>query len=180
MAGVSIRYARAFVDVLFDRQLDAARVMSEVNESMEMLHSNDSLRKVLETPSIPAEQKRSLLDSIAQRAGWSKETHNFLAVVIDHRRVALLPEIARQLQVEVNRRLGITEAEVTVSRALSADERRELEARIAQTTESGKVLAHYRTDPAILGGVVVRIGSTIYDGSVKGQLKKIRESLSGS
>jgi F-type H+-transporting ATPase subunit delta len=145
-----------------------------------MLHSNEALRKDWENPTIPAEQKRNLLEAIAKRAGWSTEVHNFVAVVIDHGRVALLPDIAGQLQSELNRRLGITEAEVTVSRQLSPDEQRDLEQNIARTTGGRSVRAHYRTDPAILGGAVVRIGSTIYDGSVKGQLRKIRESLSGS
>jgi F-type H+-transporting ATPase subunit delta len=180
MAVVSIRYARAFADVLLQHQLDAARVMGEVNEVAELLRSNDALRKVWENPAIPADQKRNLLDAIAKRAGWSTETHNFMAVVIDHRRVPLLPDIAQQLQKELNRRLGVTEAEVTVARQLSADEQRDLEQHIARTTSGNSVRAHYRTDPAILGGAIVRIGSTIYDGSVKGQLRKIRESLSSS
>lgn len=180
MAAVSIRYARAFADVLLQRRLDAAGVMGEVNEVAELLRSNDSLRKVWENPSIPPEQKRNLLDAIAKRARWSTETHNFIGVIIDHRRVAMLPDIAQQLQNELNRRLGVTEAEVTVARQLSADEQRDLEQHIASTIGGNSVRAHYRTDPAILGGAIVRIGSTIYDGSVKGQLRKIRESLSSS
>jgi F-type H+-transporting ATPase subunit delta len=178
MAVVSIRYARAFADVLLDHRLDATRAMNDVNEVVELLRSNDALRKVWENPSIPADQKRNLLDAIAKRAGWSTEVHNFVVVIIDHRRVALLPEIARQLQMELNRRLGITEAEVTVARQLSPAEQRDLEQHIARTTGGKSVRAHYHTDPAILGGAVVRIGSTIYDGSVKAQLRKIRETLS--
>lgn len=180
MALVSIRYARAFAEVLLEHGLDATRAMSEVNQVVEVLRSNDALYKIWENPSVPPEQKRNLLDAIAQRAGWSTEVHNFVGVIIDHRRVALLPEIARQLQTELNRRLGITEAEVTAARELSAAEQSELEQHIVRTTRGKSVRAHYRTDPAILGGVVVRIGSTIYDGSVKGQLRKIRESLSSS
>lgn len=180
MAAVSIRYARAFADVLLQHRLDATRAMSEVNEVAELLRSNDALRKVWENPAIPPEQKRNLLDAISKRAGWSTETHNFIAVIIDHRRVAMLPDIAQQLQNELNRRLGITEAEVTVARQLSPDEQRDLEQHIARTIGGNSVQARYRTDPAILGGAIVRIGSTIYDGSVKGQLRKIRESLSAS
>src|SRR5437764_9428607 len=125
MAVVSIRYARAFADVLLQHRLDAARAMGEVNEVAELLRSNDTLRKVWENPAIPADQKRNLFDAIAKRAAWSTETHNFIAVIIDHHRVPLLPDIAQQLQSELNRRLGITEAEVTVARQLSPDEQRD-------------------------------------------------------
>ncbi|HZU21592.1 MAG TPA: ATP synthase F1 subunit delta [Terriglobales bacterium] len=178
MAVVSIRYARALADVVFLRSLDAARAIAQVNEAADLLRSNESLRKVWENPAIPADQKRNLLDAIAARAGWSTEVHNFLAVIIDHRRVPLFADIARQLQAELDRRMGVTEAEITVARQLSPDEQRELEQTIARSTGGKSVRAHYRTEPAILGGAVVRIGSTIYDGSVKGQLAKIRESLS--
>ena len=180
MAVVSIRYARAFADVLLEHGLDTTGAMRQVNEVVELVRVNHALDKVWENPSIPADQKRNLLDAIAQRAGWLTEVHNFIGVIIDHRRVALLPEIARQLQTELNRRLGITEAEVTVARELSPAEQQELEQHIVRTTGGKSVHAQYRTDPTILGGVVVRIGSTIYDGSVKGQLRKIRESLSSS
>ena len=77
----------------------------------------------------------------------------------------------------MNQRLGIAEANVTSARALGDDEKRELEARIAATTGQ-KVRAQYTTDAALLGGALVRIGSTIYDGSVRGQLRKLKETLS--
>jgi F-type H+-transporting ATPase subunit delta len=179
MAAVSIRYARAFTEVLFERQLDAARATRQLGEVVDLVRSNDALRKVWENPSIPAEQKVGLLDAIAKRAGYSPEVRNFVAVVIDHRRVALLPQIARQVQLEINRRLGITEAEITVARELGPKERTELESHVAQATGQRGVKADYKIDPAVLGGAVVRMGSTIYDGSVRGQLRRIKESLSG-
>ncbi|MBV8205517.1 MAG: ATP synthase F1 subunit delta [Acidobacteria bacterium] len=180
MAIVSIRYARAFADVLLQHGLDAARCLNEVNEAREMLRSSDGLRRVLENPSISLEQKSNLLAALAQRAAWAPETLHFLAVVTEHRRISMLPEIARRLQLELDRRMGITEAEITVSRPLPPEEQHDLELHISRTAGGRGVRATYRTDPAILGGAIVRIGSTIYDGSVKGQLRKIRESLSSA
>ena len=177
MAAVSIRYARAFADVLFDRKLDAARATRELSEVVELVRSNDALRKVWENPSVPAEQKVRLLDAIAKRGGYAAEIRNFIAVVVDHRRIALLPQIARQVQTEINRRLGMTEAEITIARDLGGKERTELERQIAQATGQRSVRATYKVDPAVLGGAVVRMGSTIYDGSVRGQLRKIKEAL---
>jgi F-type H+-transporting ATPase subunit delta len=102
---------------------------------------------------------------------------NFIAVLIDNRRIAALPEIAGQFRSELLERMGIAEAEVTTTRELSADEKRALEAQISKITGK-KVQARYATDRKILGGAVVRIGSTIYDGSVKGQLQRLKEALS--
>ena len=177
MAAVSIRYARAFADVLFDRKLDAARATRELSEVVELVRSNDALRKVWENPSVPAEQKVRLLDAIAKRGGYAAEIRNFIAVVVDHRRIALLPQIARQVQTEINRRLGMTEAEITIARELGPKERTQLERQITLATGQRSVRATYKVDPAVLGGAVVRMGSTIYDGSVRGQLRKIKEAL---
>jgi F-type H+-transporting ATPase subunit delta len=118
-----------------------------------------------------------LLDAIVARTGLSKQVRNFAAVMIDHRRVPILPQAAQEFRAEINRRLGFVDADIISARELDADERSNLEARIGQSVGS-RLRAHYSTNPSILGGTVVRIGSTIYDGSVKGQLQKLRERLS--
>ncbi len=177
MAAVSSRYARAFADVIVARRLDADQVLAELAQLVEMLHTSHDLRIVWESPAIPAEEKRQLLDVIVQRGGMSQPVRNFAAILIDHRRIAGLGDVARLLRTELNQRLGITEAEVTSARELGDDEKRELETRLAATT-GGQVRAQDQTDPAVLGGAVVRVGSTIYDGSVKGQLRKLKEALS--
>ena len=179
MAASSIanRYARAFADVVQQQKLDADRVSAELGALLEMMGSTPELKKVWENPSIPAGQKRALLDAIVARTGFSKQVRNFVAVMIDHRRVPVLPQAAQEFRAEMNRRLGYVDAEITSARALADDERRELETRIGQSVGS-RIRAHYSTDPKILGGTMVRIGSTIYDGSVLGQLQKIREKLS--
>jgi len=177
MAGVSIRYARAFADVIADKRLDADATLGELSQVVGLVNESAELRTVLESPAIPAEQKHKLIEAIAQRAGFSTPVRNFLAVIVDHRRVALLGEIAQQVRAELNQRLGIADAEVTSARELGDDERRELESRLIAST-GRKVRAHYQVDPTVLGGAVVRIGSTIYDGSVRGQLRKLKEELS--
>jgi F-type H+-transporting ATPase subunit delta len=135
------------------------------------------LRRVLENPAIPADQKRRVLDAIVARLGVLKEVRNFLAVLIDHQRIAFLADITRQLEHELHERMGFAEAEITSARTLNDSERRELEIQVSKLTGK-RVLAKYSTDTKLLGGAVVRIGSTIYDGSVLGQLEKIKEQLS--
>ena len=180
MAAVSIRYARAFADVLFAHKLDPSRALAELNDVVELVGSNVALRRVWENPAIPAVQKVALLDAIARRTGYSKEVRNFLAVMIEHRRVALLPQITRHLQQEIDTRQGVTEAEITVARALAPEDQRALEAQIARASGGRAVRAKYNIEPALLGGASVRIGSTVYDGSVKGQLRKIKEALAST
>src|SRR6266851_1469564 len=108
MSAISIRYARAFADVLFAHKLDSAAAINQLKDVVELTDSNDALRRVWQNPAIPAKQKVGLLDSIAHRQGYSPEARNFMAVIIEHRRVALLPQITRQLQQEIDARQGVT------------------------------------------------------------------------
>jgi F-type H+-transporting ATPase subunit delta len=176
MAAVTSRYARAFADVVFDRNLPKAGVLHELRTLVEILDSSEELRKVWENPAIPAEQKRGLLDAIVAREEVSKIVRNFAAVLIDHHRILELTEITRQVETELNQRLGLAEADVISARELSEEERRVLEARIEALT-GRKVRAHYVTERGILGGAIVKLGSTIYDGSVRGQLERMKEEL---
>jgi F-type H+-transporting ATPase subunit delta len=177
MAAVHSRYARAFVDVVFEKKLDPVKAEDELRSIAAMVNDTPALRNVWENPSVPAEQKRAVLDQLVQRIGASKMTRNLVAVIIDNRRIAALPEISRQFQEELNLRLGIADAQVTTARELGDDEKRALEQQIATLTGK-KVRAEYRRDEKVLGGAVVKVGSTIYDGSVKGQLQRLKEQLS--
>jgi F-type H+-transporting ATPase subunit delta len=157
-------------------KLDPTRTVDEVHSLARTFQQSAELRGVWGSPAIPAEQKRNLLDAIAAQMGLSKPVRNFVAVLIDNHRVAALPEIAKQFETELLQRLGMADVDITSSRELSADERREMEAEIGRMTGK-KVRARYSTDRTLLGGAVVRMGSTVYDGSVRGQLQKIKEQL---
>lgn len=177
MASVTNTYARAFADVVFDTRLDAAKTLREAQSLAELVARSKQLRDVWEAPSIPAEQKRGLLDAIVAREGISRSVRNFMAVLIDHRRIRFLEPIVKQFEQELNQRLGFAEAEITSARELGEAERRALEARVEKLTGK-KVRAQYSQDESLLGGAIVRVGSTIYDGSVKGQLERIRAAIS--
>jgi F-type H+-transporting ATPase subunit delta len=177
MAAVTSRYARAFSDVVLNLKLDAAKVTAELAAIVELYESSPELQRVWDSPAIPAEQKRKLLDAIAARAGLLRPVRNFLAVLIDHGRITNLEIIARQFKTELNQRLGIIEAEVASARQLSESERRELLAKVSSVTGQ-QVTAQYRLDASLIGGATVQVGSTVYDGSVRGQLRKMREVLS--
>ena len=179
MASVTSVYARAFADVVFDRKLDAGKALQELNAVSGLLKQNQDLGRVWENPAIAAEQKRGVLDAIVKREGFSRPVRNFMAVLIDHRRVHLFDSIINHLRQELDARMGFAEAQITSFRDLSEQEKRTLEAQVEKLTGK-KVRAKYARDASILGGAVVRVGSTIYDGSVLGQLQRIREQIAGS
>jgi F-type H+-transporting ATPase subunit delta len=177
MSVVAGRYARALTDAIFDQKLDALKTAASLRELKELLDSSHELRVVWENPSVSHEQKHAVLDAIVQKTKLPKLLRNFMAVLIDHRRVGQLGEIVREFEAEINDRLGLAEAEITTARELGANERKRLEKKIAEVV--GKTIkANYATDAKVLGGAVVRVGSTIYDGSVRGQLQKLKEALS--
>ena len=179
MATVVNTYARAFADVVIGSRLDAARTLAEAQQIAALVDQSKELREVWDNPSIAAEQKRAVLDAIVQRAGISRPVRNFVAVLIDKGRTRFLTEIVKQFAHDLNDRLGIAEAEVTTARELSGQERAELESDLSRVT--GKTIrAKYEQNPALLGGAIARVGSTVYDGSVKGQLERIRQQLISS
>ena len=176
MASVANTYARAFADVVLAQRLDPARASAGLRRIAGLMAESMDLRRVWENPAVPADQKRRLLDAIVKYEGIERHVRNLVAVLIDHRRMPFLPRIVEQLEKELDARMGIAEAQITSARELRNTEKEGIEAQVAKLTGK-KVRAHFELDPALLGGAVVRVGSTIYDGSVKGQLEKIKEAI---
>jgi F-type H+-transporting ATPase subunit delta len=179
MAAVTSRYARALVEVVMQQKIDPAVALQQVQDTVSTVEGSEQLRMVWKSPAIPAEQKRSVLDAVAGQSGLLKPIRNFFAVLIDHGRIPMAAQIARQFEKDLNSELGFIEADITSSRQLSSDEKNGLESQVGSLTGK-KVRARYSTNPELLGGAVVRVGSTIYDGSVRGQLQKLKEQLANS
>jgi F-type H+-transporting ATPase subunit delta len=177
MASVTNTYARAFADAVFSGRHDPDKTLQEAQGLAELVAGSKELRAVWETPSITAEQKRAVLDAIIARQGISRTVRNFVAILIDHRRIGFLGPIVKQFEQELNQRLGFTEADITSAHELNQADRGILEAQMEKLTGK-KVRARYSLDEALLGGAVVRVGSTIYDGSVNGQLERIKQAIS--
>jgi F-type H+-transporting ATPase subunit delta len=177
VASVASTYARAFADVVLSARLDANRAIGGLRRIAGLLAESAELRRVWENPAVPAEQKHNLLDAIVHQDGIERHVRNLVAVLIDHRRMQFLERITQQLEKELDARLGFAEAHVTSARELGDAEKRALEGQIEKVTGK-KVRARFGLDASLLGGAVVRVGSTIYDGSVKGQLEKIKEAIS--
>jgi F-type H+-transporting ATPase subunit delta len=176
MSVLSLRYAHAFAAVAASTKLDIAAAQQQLNDFSATLAGSHDLREVLMNPSIPNEQKLKVLDAIAQRIGMFPQVRNFIAVIMDHQRLAELDEILTEYHAVADETSGLTEAEITSALPLNGQDRAELEAQVARLA-GGRVRTTYLQDAALLGGAVVRIGSTVYDGSIRGQLQQLKQKL---
>lgn len=179
MASVASTYARALADVVFERKLKTEKALTDLQSLAELVSGNRELREVWQAPSVTMKEKHAVLDAIVARQKLSVEIRNFVAVLIDHERISFFGEIVKQFEKELNQRSGFVDAEIKTARDLMESERAAIEADISKLTGK-KVRAQYFRDASLLGGVVVRVGSTIYDASVTGQLAKIRDRIASS
>jgi F-type H+-transporting ATPase subunit delta len=177
MAAIASRYARALVDVILEQHIDGEAARQQLRAMVDAVHESLELRRVWESPAVLPEQKRAVLDAIAAKIEAAKPIRNFMAVIIDHRRIGMLSDIVRVFETQLDAQLGFEEMQVSSARPLSTEEQRDVEARVERMTGK-KVRASYSSNPELLGGVVVRVGDTIYDGSVRGRLEKMRQDLS--
>lgn len=176
MSVFAARYARAFADVVLEAKLNPAEVEQQLEDFAGTLAGSRELRELLLNPSISTQKRVAILDTVNSRVGCGPKVRNFLAVLIQHERLGALGEILGEYRLEMNRRLGISDAEVVTARPLEAPERKELEEQVAGLAGT-RINATFREDKSLIGGAIVRIGSTIYDGSVRGRLERLKERL---
>lgn len=175
MSVTAQRYAAALADVAIE-QKNAEAVKRDLAAFVDMFFSSADLRNALESPAVNRDVKLKVISSIATKMGLDGATRNFICLVVDHRRTEMLREMAQAFGEELNKRLGIEEAEVTSAHELSAAEKKELAAVLERRTGK-KIEARFQEDSALLGGTIVRLGSTIYDGSVRERLNRLRQRL---
>jgi F-type H+-transporting ATPase subunit delta len=170
------RYARAFADVATSAHLNTAAIDQQLTDFLATWDGSTELRSTFENPAIPATQKIAILDKLNTKLGLQKELRNLIAVLIHNDRIAHVKEIAEAYRAELEERQGIRQAEITTARELPEDERATLLVGVGKLA-GAKIQPTFRLDKSILGGTVVRIGSTVYDGSVRGRLERLKEVL---
>jgi F-type H+-transporting ATPase subunit delta len=176
MSVVSLRYAHAFSSVAASSHLDTTAAQQQLNDFAGTLAGSRELREVLMNPSIPTDQKLKVLDAIAARIGMFPQVRNFIAVIMDHQRLEDLNEILTEYHAVADEQSHMAEADITSAHPLNDQDRAELEAQVAKLA-GGRVRATYHQDATLLGGAVVRIGSTVYDGSIRAQLQQLKQKL---
>jgi len=173
------RYANALADVVFESHLKPDAVIAQLDDFGVAWHESADLREIFLDPSFPVEQKVAILDKLNARLEMGPQVRNFIAVLINHDRLHAFDEVLADFRHELNRRLGIAEVAVTTARKLNEAERSELETQVANMLKS-RINAVFHQDPSLVGGAIVRVGSTVYDGSVRGRLDRLKEQLAAS
>jgi F-type H+-transporting ATPase subunit delta len=175
---VASRYARALVDILFSpgSTLPADLAMAQLRIFEAMIEESVELRNVLISPSVSPARKRAVVGRFAQQVPFSTTIRNFLYVLIDHRRTALLPAILASIEAQMDERSGIVRAQIKSARPLDETQRGSVEASLARLTGK-KIRGQYSVDDSLIGGVTAKVGSRVYDGSVAGQLAALRSRL---
>jgi F-type H+-transporting ATPase subunit delta len=176
MASVAPRYARAFAEVAEAARLDATAVQTQIRDFSATLAGSNELREVLENPSIETSGKLKVLDGIAGRLGMLAQVRNFIAVILEHHRLNELDEILAEYKRLADEQASAVEAQITSAHPLNDADRALLEAQITKLA-GARVRATYAEDASLLGGAVVEVGSTVYDGSVKTQLQQLKQRL---
>ena len=178
-AGIASRYANALADIVTagSSGLNAETALAELRAFEEAMRSSPELVNALVSPAIPPGRKRAVVGRIGDQLKLSRITRNFLFVLIDKRRIASLDEIIHSFETVADERLGLGRADVASALELTEPQQRALNAQLERI--SGKrIRARYRVDSSLIGGRVARIGSTVYDGSVRGQLSILGRRLS--
>jgi F-type H+-transporting ATPase subunit delta len=173
---VANRYARALADVVSQAGGDYRTVLREVERFHDIYQESADLREVFDTPAIALPQKVKVLEAILPRAPVSKITASFLQVLVTNYRIGLLGEVCAAFLKIANERLGVVQVKVFSATTLSEAEQQALRVRFGDVTRR-QVEMEFRLDGELLGGILAQIQSTVYDGSVRGHLERIREEL---
>jgi len=182
-SAVANRYARALVDIVMDER--RLPLVSEPDDIVAQLRAVDAifqesleLRNAMLTPAIQNSRKRAVMAKLLERIGGSTLIRNFIYVLIDHRRIAIIGEIREAFELHLDERLGFVRAEITSAAPLEQRVGAGLESELSRLTGK-RMRLRFDVDPALLGGVMARIGSTVYDGSVRGELRQLAKKLTG-
>ncbi len=174
---VARRYASALADVVIERG-EEKEVQAELATWARMISENRSLLEAFSNPTIAYEQKGKVLNELITRSKVRSTTANFLRILLKNQRLAELPQVNSRLAQVLDERAGVVSARIVSARPVSEKNKALLEDRLAGLTGKKPKLS-FEIDESLLGGVVTRIGSTIYDGSVRNQLRRLREELAG-
>ncbi len=175
MSAIAQRYAVALADVAFEHK-DAGKIRHDLADLVAVFVASADLRNLLANPSVGAESKKSVAAEISNRMGTHKEVRNLLFLLIDHGRTGIVGEIQDAFEAEMNRRAGIVDAIITSAHELSSPEKSQLAQALERVTGK-RVQAQYKLDSRLIGGATVRIGSTVYDSSVRERLNRLRAEM---
>ncbi len=171
----SKRYARALLQIGIERG-NTKLLQTQLAELATIFVQSPEFRMVIANPSISIDERRQVIRQIAQKANWDAMMVNLALLLVDKDRIQNVAEISEEFQLLVDVHEGNVRATVTSARTLGLGQIEQIKQALAQVTGK-KVIVTTAVDASLLGGVVTRVGDTVYDGSVKTQLNRIRESI---
>ncbi len=172
---VAVRYARALLDVA-RKEADPRAIEDDLASFVALTRGHETLGQVLANPAVPVPRKAALVRELAARGRLSPLVVKLLVLLAERGRLALLPEVLDEYRRRLLDHMGVVRAEVVTAVPLAEERAREMERALAAMT-GRTVSMNASVDPSLIGGVVTKIGSVVYDGSVKRQLEKVRETL---
>jgi F-type H+-transporting ATPase subunit delta len=175
MRASAARYARALLDVAVQESI-ADRAGEDLTAFADLVQRHPELQRVLTSPAVPAPRKRALVQGLLERLSLSTPVGKLLTMLADRDRLVLLPDLVAVYRERLMERHRIIEAEVTTAAPLGQEEAAGLQQRLAHAT-GRQVTMSTKVDPSIIGGLVARLGTVVYDGSVATQLQAIRQRL---
>jgi len=175
---VANQYAKALLEAVAKPSsgIQPEQALGQLEQFAAVLKESHDLHTVLLSPAVPHPQKIKLLGRIGDMLGMHGYVKNFLFVVTRHRRLDLMPEIRARFQALLDESMGLARAEVAAAQPLTEDQKAALEAALARIT-GRQIRCGYKVDASLIGGAAVRVGSTVFDGSVRGQLEGLRRRL---
>ena len=170
------RYARALLEVASRESADLEIAARELDEFIVFLKEQPALDGLLRNPAVPASRKRAAMTEITKLSGFTLIVSKLLILLADRDRLMLLPEVSSTYHEMLAERQNVVRAEVTSAEPLSQERIEAIERRLSAVTGK-RVSMTTKVERELIGGIVARVGSTVYDASVATQLKRIRERL---
>jgi F-type H+-transporting ATPase subunit delta len=170
------RYARALLEMAVQESGDLQQIQDQLAGFVELLKQYPALEKVLFNPAVPVPRKRAAVAELTAQVQTTPMVTRLLALLADRDRLVLLPDLLESYRDRLLAHRHVVRAEVTTIVPLAADRAKAIERSLAEVTGQ-TVMLETKIDPGIVGGVVARIGSTVYDGSVTRQLEKMKQRM---
>lgn len=177
-SAIASRYASALADVATGRVagMDPQQVTRELRAFEEAQRSCPELQNALTSPAVPVGRKRAVVGRISDVLKLARITRNFLFVLVDHRRIARLKDVVDTFELIVDERLGFARADIVSARDMADPQRAALVGKLERLTGK-RVRPHFSLDESLIGGAIARLGSTVYDGSVRAELESLGRKL---
>jgi len=179
LSGIASHYALALAEAVLAEGsgADPSRALADLELFGQAMEESRDLKLVMTSPGVSPKRKRAVIDRLAKAMDLSRLVRNTLFVLVDHHRLELIGELRHQFALALDEKLGLQRARISAAAPLTGEEEAAIASQLERLTDR-RVRMQVEVDPDLIGGALARVGSTVYDGSVRGRLQGLRERLS--